>query len=217
VDAFLRGRTIRPEVRIRREVGYEVVETEVVSGEHDRRGRSNGRREHERTARPPESDRAPESAGRKAIRIYPYGVSRDRLLRAANDLHVQVTLARTPAGADVVLTLKAQEKRQPGTLKDLEDQGIKISVIRSNTVSQMKVFLQREFGIEDQKNEEDEAMHEAEEALDRVMSHGAPVELAPRPANVRRLQHLLIEQHGLGSQSRGDVPWRRVVVLPTRG
>jgi predicted RNA-binding protein Jag len=50
-----------------------------------------------------------------------------------------------------------------------------------------------------------------------VMSHGSPVELAPRPANVRRLQHLLIEQHGLGSQSRGDVPWRRVVVLPTRG
>jgi stage III sporulation protein SpoIIIAA len=217
VDAFLRGRTVRPEVRVRKEVGYEVVEAEVISGEHERRGRSSGRREHERTVRPAESDRAPESSGRKAIRIYPYGVSRDRLLRAANDLHVQVTLARTPAGADVVLTLKAQEKRQPGTLKDLDDQGIKISVIRSNTVSQMKVFLQREFGIEDQKNEEEEAMHEAEEALDRVMSHGAPVELAPRPANVRRLQHMLIEQHGLGSQSRGDVPWRRVVVLPTRG
>jgi hypothetical protein len=217
VDAFLRGRTVRPEVRVRKDVGYDVVEAEVISGEHERRSRSNGRREHERAVRPPESERVPESSGRKAIRIYPYGVSRDRLLRAANDLHVQVTLARTPAGADVVLTLKAQEKRQPGTLKDLEDQGIKISVIRSNTVSQMKVFLQREFGIEDQKNEEEEAMHEAEEALDRVMSHGAPVELAPRPANVRRLQHLLIEQHGLGSQSRGDVPWRRVVVLPTRG
>jgi predicted RNA-binding protein Jag len=31
------------------------------------------------------------------------------------------------------------------------------------------------------------------------------------------MQHLLVEQHGLGSQSRGEVPWRRVVVLPTRG
>jgi stage III sporulation protein SpoIIIAA len=217
VDSFLRGRTVRPEVRIRKEQGYDVVETEIVPAEEDRRSRSNGRHEHDRAGRPPDVARAPGSAGRKAIRIYPYGVSRDRLLRAANDLHVQVTLARTPAGADVVLTLKAHEKRQPGTLKDLEDQGIRITVIRSNTVSQMKVFLQREFGIEDQKNEEEEAMHEAEEALDRVMSHGAPVELAPRPANVRRLQHLLIEQHGLGSQSRGDVPWRRVVVLPTRG
>jgi hypothetical protein len=90
------------------------------------------------------------------------------LIRAANDLHVHVSLARTPAGADVVLTLKAHEKRQPGTLKDLEDQGARITVIRSNTVSQMKLFLQREFGIEDQKSEEEEAMHEAEEALDRV-------------------------------------------------
>src|SRR5204863_7262747 len=106
--------------------------------------------EDTRGVRPHESDRAPESAGRKAIRIYPYGISRDRLLRAANDLHVQVTMARTPAGADVVLTLKAQEKRQPGTLRDLEDQGIEIAIVRSNTVSQMKVFLQRAFGIENQ-------------------------------------------------------------------
>jgi stage III sporulation protein SpoIIIAA len=229
VDAFLRGRTVRPEVRVRKEEGYEVVETEVVAEDHRRRHHSNGhpdtqglqsrsRNNHERLAtRPPETDRVLEPGSRKTIRIFPYGVSRDRLLRAANDLHVQVALARTPAGADVVLTLKAHEKRQPGTLKDLEDHGIEIAVIRSNTVSQMKVFLQRAFGIEDPKSEEEEAMHEAEEALDRVMSHGTPVELAPRPANVRRLQHLFIEQHGLGSQSRGDVPWRRVVVLPTRG
>jgi len=138
-------------------------------------------------------------------------------MRAANDLHVQVTIARTPAGADLVLTLKAHEKREPRVLKDLQDQGTQIAVLRSNTVSQMKQFLQREFGIEENRNEEDEAMHEVEEALQRVMSHGSPVELAPRPANVRRLQHMMIEQHGLGSQSRGDVPWRRVVVMPTRG
>ena len=214
VDAFLRGRTVRPQVRVRKEEGFEVIEAEVVSAEHGRRPR---RHERESTAQLPESDRAPDSNGRKLVRVYPYGVSRDRLLRAANDLHVQVVIARTPAGADVVLTLKAHEKRQPRTLQDLAEQGIEIAVIRSNTVSQMKIFLQNTFGIADQKSEEDEAMHEAEEALDRVMSHGAPVELAPRPANVRRLQHLLIEQHGLGSQSRGDVPWRRVVVLPTRG
>jgi len=221
VDAFLRGRTVRPEVRVRKEEGFEVVETEVVSGEHGRRPQRQAtptREAHERvTSRPQAADRPPADGARKTIRIYPYGISRDRLLRAAKDLHVHVTIARTPAEADLALTLKAHEKRQPGTLKDLEEQGIEIAIIRSNTVSQMKVFLQRAFGIEDLATEEEEAMHEAEEALDRVMSHGAPVELAPRPANVRRLQHLLIEQHGLGSQSRGDVPWRRVVVLPTRG
>ena len=57
----------------------------------------------------------------------------------------------------------------------------------------------------------------AQEAIDRVMTFGKPVELSPQNPHVRRLQHVLIEQHGLGSQSRGEVPWRRVVVMPTRG
>jgi stage III sporulation protein SpoIIIAA len=205
VDAFLRGRTIRPETRVRKKEGYEVVEPVIaVSG--------NGSR-----PRPQVTERKAEGEGKKSIRVYPYGVSRDRLLRAANDLQVNVTLARTPAGADVALTLKAIEKRQPGAVKELEDQGIEVAIIRSNTVSQMKSFLRRALGIEDSSNEEDEAIHEAEQGLDRVMSFGEPVELAPREASVRRLQHLLIEQHGFGSQSRGTVPWRRVVILPTRG
>jgi predicted RNA-binding protein Jag len=116
-----------------------------------------------------------------------------------------------------VLTLKAHEKRQPRTLTDLEEQGLETSVIRSNTVSQMKLFLQQAFGIENKQNEEEEALHEVTQAVDRVMSYGKPVELSPQSAHIRRLQHQLVEQHGLGSESRGEVPWRRVIVLPTRG
>jgi stage III sporulation protein SpoIIIAA len=211
VDAFLRGRTIRPELRVRKAGGYEVTETAKIAAEEPRRQQ---RRDRDRQR---EAERAPETDGRKSVRIYPYGVSKDRLARAVNDLHVPATIARTPKDADVVLTLKAHEKRQPRTLKDLEDQGLQLSVIRSNTVSQMKLFLQQTFGLEDQKNEEEEALHEAGEAVDRVMSYGKPVELAPQSSHIRRLQHLLIEEHGLGSESRGEVPWRRVIVLPTRG
>ena len=81
----------------------------------------------------------------------------------------------------------------------------------------MKLYLMQAFGLEDQKGEEDEAMQEVQEAVDRVMSYGKPVELSPQSAHIRRLQHQMIEQHGLGSESRGEVPWRRVIVLPTRG
>src|SRR6185436_16329808 len=121
------------------------------------------------------------------VRIYPYGVSRDRLARAINDLHVAATIARTAKDADVVLTLKAHEKRQPKTLKELEDDGLQISIIRSNTVSQMKLYLMQAFGLENQQNEEDDALHEVQEAVDRVMSYGKPVELAPQSAHIRRL------------------------------
>ena len=81
----------------------------------------------------------------------------------------------------------------------------------------MKLFLQQAFGLENQASEEEKALNEAQEAIDRVMSFGKAVELSPQNPHVRRLQHVLIEQHGLGSQSRGEVPWRRVVVMPTRG
>jgi predicted RNA-binding protein Jag len=43
-----------------------------------------------------------------------------------------------------------------------------------------------------------------------------PVELAPQASFVRRLQHELVERFGLSSTSRGDEPYRRVVVFPER-
>jgi stage III sporulation protein SpoIIIAA len=206
VDAFLRGRSTRPEVRLRKEGGYEVIEEAApAAAEEPKKRRKEGEREE-----------AP-AAGRKTIRIYPYGVSKDRLMRAINDLQVSATIAKTPKDADLVLTLKAHEKRQPRTVKDLEDHGLEVAIIRSNTVSQMKSFLMGAFGLQDQKQEEDSALNEVTEAVDKVMSFGKPVELAPQSAHIRRLQHQLIEQHGLGSESRGEVPWRRVIVLPTRG
>jgi stage III sporulation protein SpoIIIAA len=205
VDAFLRGRSTRPEIRVRKADGYEVVEQAVSPSIQE----TPRRREHERPAQV--------RGDGKTVRIYPYGVSKDRLMRAINDLQVSASIAKTPKDADIVLTLKAHEKRQPRTVKDLEDQGLGVAIIRSNTVSQMKAFLMQTFGLQDQKDEEDHALSEVTEAVDRVMSFGKPVELAPQSAHIRRLQHQLIEQHGLGSESRGEVPWRRVVVLPTRG
>jgi stage III sporulation protein SpoIIIAA len=207
VDAYLRGRSARPEVRMRKEGGFEVLEVPVPTLVEEPPKRR--RRERE--------EPAAVATGGKTLRIYPYGVSKDRLMRAINDLQVSATIAKTPKDADVVLTLKAHEKRQPRTVKDLADQGLEVAIIRSNTVSQMKAFLMGAFGLEDQRNEEESAISEVTEAVDKVMSFGKPVELAPQSAHIRRLQHQLIEQRGLGSESRGEVPWRRVIVLPTRG
>ena len=199
----------RERSRLRKPDGFEVIEKAVAPTVQEFPKRRERPREREQ---PPQ-----ESGDRKTVRIYPYGVSKDRLMRAINDLQVSATIAKTPKDADIVLTLKADEKRQPRTVKELEDQGLEAAIIRSNTVSQMKAFLMQTFGLQDQKDEEEQALSEVGEAVDRVMSFGKPVELAPQSAHIRRLQHQLIEEHGLGSESRGEVPWRRVVVLPTRG
>ena len=208
VDAYLRGRKIRPEVRLRGGDGYEILDEP---------------HEQERAS----DDTAPvlpfakeELMGHerpRSLRIYPFGISKDRLSRAIADLGVPATIARVSREANLVLTLKAHERRQPRTLEEMADRGIEIAVIRSNTISQMRSFLEGVFGLEEQADAEDEALREAREGVDRVMSFGKPVELAPRGSPLRRQQHMLIGEMGLGSYSRGEMPWRRVVVLPTRG
>ncbi len=208
VDAFLRGRTIRPEVRVRGAEGYQVVEEagppapEELPRSGSRRRRYQGNGGHGQP---------------KTLRIFPYGVSRDRLQRAIDELKVPATISKTPHDANLVLTLKAHEKRQPRTLVELEERGLQAAIIRSNTLTQMKGYLREAFGLEGHGDVAEEALRETREGVDRVMSYGKPVELAPQSSEVRRLQHLLIEEMGLGSYSKGDAPWRRVIVLPTRG
>src|SRR5947208_107326 len=129
VDRFLREIPLRPESRVRKGEGFEVV----AKQERIEEPVAAKRRGKERERAPTTGD----GTAPKTIRIYPYGVSRDRLARAINDVRVPATIARTPKDADVVLTLKAHEKRQSKTLKELEDEGLQVSIIRSNTVSQM--------------------------------------------------------------------------------
>jgi predicted RNA-binding protein Jag len=40
------------------------------------------------------------------------------------------------------------------------------------------------------------------------------VELSPQNAYIRRLQHQLVQRYGLSSESKGEEPFRRVVIYP---
>jgi predicted RNA-binding protein Jag len=46
------------------------------------------------------------------------------------------------------------------------------------------------------------------------MQQDRPVELLPQRAYIRRLQHELAQRFGVGSQSRGREPQRRVRIIP---
>jgi hypothetical protein len=125
------------------------------------------------------------------------------------------------AEADLVLTLKSQQRRQPRRLAEAEDGGVRLAVVKSNTVAQLEGFLRGELGLgagpesESLPEEHRLALREVEDAIDQVLDHGHPIELAPQDPDARRLQHLAIEAAGLTSQSRGQHPFRRVVVYPS--
>jgi R3H domain len=59
-----------------------------------------------------------------------------------------------------------------------------------------------------------EVFRDTEDAVQRVMAEGRPVELPPANSYVRRVQHQIITRYNLESQSSGKEPNRRVKILP---
>jgi stage III sporulation protein SpoIIIAA len=197
VDRFLRGTVPHPEIRTRTPEG----EVRISSTP-------------EETAPPPADDGHLPPAPHKIVRIYPYAVSRNRLERAIRELRVPAGIAENLFDADVLLTLKSQEKRQPKRLREAGTRGVPTHVIKSNTLSQIEGVLREIFGVEERLSQEEIALREVEEAVSEVMSTVQPVELSPQNSYVRRLQHQLIQRYGLSSESKGTDPFRRVVIYP---
>jgi hypothetical protein len=123
-----------------------------------------------------------------------------------------VIVARDPDEADVVMTLKSEYRQKTAALREAEERGLPIYVLKSNTIVQMEASLTSIFSLEVDPREA--ALHEAEEAIGLVMQQAEPVELSPQNAYIRRLQHQMAERANLVSRSRGREPYRRVRLYP---
>lgn len=143
------------------------------------------------------------------VRIFPYGVSRSRLERAIGDLKVPARISRDLHDADAVIALKQHYRREPAKLREALGGNMPTFVIRSNTYSQMTQVLREMFQVSGLDDEE-LARRDVEEGVEKVMQVGEPVELLPQSAYIRRLQHQLVEQYCLASESVGTEPYRRV-------
>ena len=116
--------------------------------------------------------------------------------------------------ADAVFTLRPYYRRRSGPLKQAEDRGIPVYVLRNNTTQQMERQLLALRGEGDASDPTTAALREAEEAIAEVAVRGASsVELTPQNAYIRRLQHEVATRHGLRTLSKGREPYRRVTIL----
>jgi len=238
VDRFLRGIPIYPEIRTRKEDGrVEIsrVEPEEVYGFgmgrvesigfRARRSSASTRNASARPAEMPAPDvpdgdlllKVAPRPRRKNVRIFSYGVSRTRLECAIEQVGAPAVIAADIERADLILILKSQEKRRPGSIREAEEKGTPVHVLKSNTSTQLENFLRSIFPSASE-NETDEleaaAVSEALTAVETVRERGRPVELSPRNSRIRRLQHILAEQNGLRSQSMGRGLERRVTIYP---
>ena len=83
----------------------------------------------------------------QVLRVYPYGVGRGRLIQAAQNLGVAVTLVDALDQANVVVTLKNHYRKHPQPVADAERRRIPVYVFRANTLNQVEACLGDIFGV----------------------------------------------------------------------
>lgn len=202
VDKMLRGAPPRPEIRVRNPEGeVEVVQpSDLVSkGEH----RSRLEHEHEVVESRPMT---------AIVKVFPYGVSRNRLERAIKELKVPAYIVKELGEGNAVITLKTHERKDIGLLQEAKRRGVPVYVIKSNTYAQIAGAMRDIFHL-GPSNEEEEALREVEEAVQRLMETGEAQELSPQSSFLRRIQHQLAEKYDLISESVGTEPYRRVRIF----
>jgi stage III sporulation protein SpoIIIAA len=225
VDMLLRGRPLVPEIRQRGPNGEVTIQ---ASPEPQVAPRGNGRKvrkamrdkrsaNHNDFAGPQDEPPEPRIKGLEAarkMRVYPYGIARNRLIESARRFKLPMAVVDSLEEADVLLTLKNFYRRRPRLISDAEQQGIPIYVLRSNTVTQIEDFLVDLYELEvDEDNALERALHEAREGVQAVMNGASEVDLTPQAAGIRRQQHELVRQANLSSHSYGKEPHRHLRIF----
>jgi len=173
----------------------------------------------------------------KPLRIFPFGVSRNRLEQAILRLQMPAVIVRTENDADIVLTLKNAYRQKAQPVRDAEMRGVPVYVLRSNTGTQMENVLislfphlvterssqsAQEESAADAESLPDRrdgrmddvvlALSEAEDAISAVIQGAPATALRPQSPTIRRMQHELAERYNLMSRSRGRDPFRHVEI-----
>ncbi|MGA1263163.1 MAG: R3H domain-containing nucleic acid-binding protein [Prochlorothrix sp.] len=164
------------------------------------------------------------------LHVYPYAISRHHLEQAIQTLQLPVVLTKDIETADAVLALRSHLKGHSKLRHLARTRQVPIHVIKSNTLPQMVRGLKRLLNREEMgnapetieailaatnSNDELEALEEARLAVEQiVLPKGQPVELLPRPANIRKMQHELVEHYRLKANSFGEEPNRRLRIYP---
>jgi len=168
--------------------------------------------------------------GEDVVQVYPYGISRQHLDHIIQTLSLPVVLTKDLNSAEAVLALRSHVKNHTKLRHIAKARQIPIQTVKSNNIPQITRSLQRLLDMDDsslsaavnlelfaRKGDDDEleALEEARLAVEQiVIPKGQPVELLPRSARIRKMQHELAEHYRLKSHSFGDEPNRRLRIYP---
>ena len=224
VDSLLRGYPLPPEIRSRAESGEIRIEQAspppnqiARTGQGFRRQSvepagnfiSSSSREQRNYPPSPQFDQSK----LEPVRVYPYGVARNRLAQAAKRLSVPAIIVNDLGSANVLVTLRSYYRKRERPIIDAENRNMPIYVLRSNTVKQMQRFLTDLFNLAMDPSggvSADPIMQQTRAAIEAVRNGERWVELPPASSYIRRMQHEMARDARLVSHSYGKEPRRRV-------
>jgi stage III sporulation protein SpoIIIAA len=235
VDSLLRGAPVPPELRTRDAEGKILIEKAVAVPKSKmeardvvkapRRGRQPAPVIEEQnppvdtlraSAASPKQTQAILTSPLQTVRVYAYGVARNRLSQAAKRLGVPAAIVTDVDEADALVTLRTYYRNREQTVMDAEHRGLPIYVLRANTVAQVEQFLGDLFNINEQqqpRDSMDSVRDETQQAISAVLNGERWVDLPPGTSLVRRLQHELARNAELISHSYGKEPRRHVRIF----
>jgi stage III sporulation protein SpoIIIAA len=232
VDALLRGYPLPPEIRTRTTGGQISIERPSQPERLPQRGQSQGMRRQSESpggryrADDEETETAPQKYPTSSptrdrdvlqpIRIYPYGVARNRLSQAARRMSLPAIIVNDVGEAEVLVTLRSYYRKRQQMIVDAEIRNVPIYVLRANTINQMQQFLSDLFNLPydlPANGSLDSVVHETHAAIDSVLNGERWVELQPATSAIRRLQHQMAREANLFSHSYGKEPRRRVRIF----
>ena len=233
VDSLLRGIPVPPELRTRDAEGKIVIEKtapapkskmearEVVKA--PRRGRqstdlTSGKADPVIEGQTPTPNQTPSmlTAPLQTVRVFAYGVARNRLAQAAKRLGVPAVIVTDVEEADALVTLRTYYRNREQTVMDAEHRGLPIYVLRANTVAQVEQFLGDLYNLSEQQHPRDKmdgVREETQQAISAVLNGERWVDLPPGTSLVRRIQHEMARSAELISHSYGKEPRRHVRIF----
>jgi len=232
VDALVRGAPLPAEVRTRGADGEIKIEKPTpppvavrTPNQGARRAYANGLDEEPYNPNPPmgslRSDYPPPGtrSGREPlnpVRVYAYGVARNRLTQAARRMGVPAIVVQDLAEADVLMTLRSYYRNHEQSIVEAEQRGMPIYVLRANTIGQMEQSLAELFNLtttDSGLSEWDFISTQTAAAIQAVLNGQKWIDLPPASPQVRRMQHEMARQAQLVSHSYGKEPHRRVRIF----
>jgi stage III sporulation protein SpoIIIAA len=234
VDALLRDVPMSPEIRTRDEAGQIQIEKAAplkqstkVDSKTPRRGRQPAPVVQEQPARSePLTQPVANANGTAAtshvstklqtVRVFAYGVARNRLMQAAKRVGVPAVVVTDVNEADVLVTLRTYYRNREATVIEAESRGMPIYVLRANTVAQVEQFLGDLYNLTEHQAPRDsmeDVRDETKNAISAVLNGERWVDLPPGPSLVRRLQHEMARNAELVSHSYGKEPRRHVRIF----